>query len=56
MFEAEGGEGGSRGLGVGGVAGEGVEDGGAAPGDESEVGGADAVGVEFGVLDVDVAA
>lgn len=35
--------------------GEGVEDGGAAPGGQAEVGGADAVGVGFGVLDVEVA-
>src|SRR4051812_20329038 len=55
VFEAEGGEGGAAGGGVGVFAGEGVEDGGAAPGGEAEVGGADAVGVEFGVLDVDAA-
>lgn len=55
VFEAEGGEGGAGGQGVGVLAGEGVEDGGAAPGGEAEVGGADAVGVAFGVLDVDVA-
>lgn len=53
--ESEGGEGRSSGEGVGVFAGEGVEDGGAAPGGEAEVGGAYAVGVEFGVLDVDVA-
>ena len=35
------------------LAGEGVEDGGGAPGGEAEVGGAHAVGVAFGVLDVD---
>lgn len=55
-FESEGGEGGSGGEGVGLLGGEGVEDGGAAPGGEAEVGGAYAVGVAFGVLDVDVAA
>lgn len=53
--EAEGGEGGALWEGVGGGAGEVVEDGGAAPGGEAEVGGADAVGVAFGVLYVDVA-
>lgn len=54
-FESEGGEGRPAWERVGVLAGEGVEDGGAAPGGESEVGGADAVGVEFGVLDVDAA-
>ncbi|GGK57854.1 hypothetical protein GCM10010094_17820 [Streptomyces flaveus] len=53
VFEAEGGEGGALREWVGVFAGEGVEDGGAAPGGEAEVGGADAVGVEFGVLDVE---
>lgn len=53
LFEAEGGEGGAVGLGVGLFVGEGVEDGGAAPGGEAEVGGSDAVGVAFAVLDED---
>lgn len=55
LFEAEGGEGGAFRLGVGLFAGEGVEDGGAAPGGEAEVGGSDAVGVAFAVLDEDAA-
>lgn len=55
VVEARGGEGRAGGEGVGVLAGDGVEDGGAAPGGESEVGGSDAVGVAFGVLDVDVA-
>lgn len=54
--EAEGGEGGALREGVGVLAREGVEDGGAAPGGEAEVGGADSVAVAFGVLYVDVAA
>ncbi len=40
MFQAEGGEGGAGGEGVVVLAGEGVEDGGAASGGEAEVGGA----------------
>ena len=51
--EAEGGEGGAPGQRVDVLAGQGVEDDGGAPGAEAEVGGADAVGVAFGVLDVD---
>lgn len=56
LGEAEGGEGGALREGVGVFAREGVEDGGAAPGGEAEVGGADSVTVAFGVLYVDVAA
>ncbi|WP_374112459.1 hypothetical protein [Streptomyces sp. CC210A] len=52
-FQAEGGEGGAVGLGVGVLAGEVVEDGGGAPGGEGVAGDADAVGVGGAVLGVD---